>query len=94
MATHASAEKAARQAIKHAQRNNVARSQYKTAVKKIKVAMTAKYESKDAATKALAPLISQAQRVLMRAASKNVIKSRTASRQISRLNLAVQRVIG
>jgi small subunit ribosomal protein S20 len=92
MATHASAEKASRQAVKRAARNQMTKSKFKSAVKKLRTAMATKYESKAAAQKQLAPLMDEVQRVLMRSASKNIIKKKTASRQISRLNMAINRV--
>jgi small subunit ribosomal protein S20 len=92
MATHASAEKAARQAVRHHDRNNTTTSQFKTSIKKLRTAMVAKYESKAAAKTALLPLLNKTQQLLMRAASKNVIKKNTASRQVSRLSAAVHRV--
>jgi small subunit ribosomal protein S20 len=92
MATHASAEKAARQAIRHRERNINTTSQFKTAVKKLRVAMAAKYESKAAAKTTLQPMLNKTQQLLMRAASKKVIKRNTASRQVSRLSAAVNRV--
>ena len=91
MATHASAEKAARQSVKRAARNQQVRSQFKTAVKKFRAAVAAKYDSKDAAKKVLAPLLDSVQRVLTKAASKNVIRRETASRQVSRLSTAMHK---
>lgn len=92
MATHASAEKAARQALKRNAENRSTQSQYRNAIKTLRTAMKAKYDTKDAAKKALAPLLNRAQAVLMRAASKNVIKRGTASRQVARLSQAIDRV--
>ncbi len=89
MERHASALKAARQAIKHRERNRQMRSQFKTLVKSLRTALEEK--SKAEAKKNLPPLLNQVQRVLMKAASKNLIKKKTASRYISRLSAAVSR---
>ena len=68
MARHASALKAARQALKHREANRQTRGKVKSVVKQLRDALTQK------------------------AASKNVIKKETASRQIARLSAAVHRV--
>jgi small subunit ribosomal protein S20 len=93
MARHKSALKAARQAVKHADANTQARSRYRTVLKKVRTALTTKYANTDAAKKALEPLLNDAQKVLMKAASKGLIKRNTASRNISRLSAAVHRVL-
>lgn len=93
MATHASAEKAARQARKRTEKNRAARSEFKTATRKLREALTAKYENKDSALKKLQPLLNDAQGLLMRAASSNLIKKNTASRQVSRLSTAIHKFV-
>lgn len=91
MATHASAEKATRQALRRGARNLSVRSHCKTVVGKLRAALVAKAENKEEAKKRLDSLFNDAQRVLRKAASKKVIKIQTASRQISRLSLAIHR---
>ena len=94
MAQHKSAIKAARQSVKHNARNTAARAKYRTVIKSLRTAMVSKLGTKEEARKKINPLLSEVQKVLMKAASKNLIKKRTASRQISRLNKAVDRVLG
>ena len=94
MATHASAEKAARQATKRQNRNLQVVSRCKTSIKKLRTAIVAKYGTKDEALKALGPLLSNVQKTLMKAASKRIMKPKTASRHISRLSSAVHKVLG
>ena len=91
MATHASADKAARQAIRKGAENRSMQTKYRNAIKKIRAALILKYDSKDVAKKTLTPLLNETQALLMRAASKNVIKANTASRQVSRLSLAIHK---
>jgi small subunit ribosomal protein S20 len=90
MARHQSAIKAARQAVKRTARNQAAISRVRTTVKKLRAAVTAAASGKGD-KKALAPLLNDLQRTLMKAASKKLIKRETASRQISRLSAAVHR---
>lgn len=87
MATHASATKAAKQAVVRNQRNNQARARFRTIVKNLRTVTKSKV-GKDA-EKILQPLLNEAQKILMKAASKNLIKKKTASRYISRLSQAV-----
>ena len=89
MATHASAVKAARQAEKRNKRNSEARAQFRTIVKNLRTAMKGKLGKE--ADKTLQPLLNQAQSVLMKAASKNLIKAKTASRYVGRLSKAVHK---
>ena len=89
MARHASAVKAARQAMKRRIHNQQKISGLKTAVRKLRTAATTKYADKDAAKKVLYPMLSDTQRVLMQAVSKNLIKRGKASRTISRLSKQV-----
>jgi small subunit ribosomal protein S20 len=92
MATHASAEKAARQAEKRRERNSAARAKVRTQIKNLRAAISNKSLGKDEAKKVLVPLLNQTQSILMKAASKNLIKRGTAARYISRLSQAVARV--
>ncbi|MSP18865.1 MAG: 30S ribosomal protein S20 [Bdellovibrionales bacterium] len=89
MAKHASAVKAARQAVTRNKRNSQARGHFRTIVKNLRAAMKEKI-GKDA-EKTLQPLLNEAQKILMKAASKNLIKKKTASRYISRLSQAVHK---
>jgi small subunit ribosomal protein S20 len=86
---HASAIKAARQALKHQARNRAALSRVKTAVKNLKDALNVKGTDKSALQVKVAPLLQQAQKTIMTAAQKNILKRKTASRKISRLSKAV-----
>ena len=86
MATHKSAEKAARSSERKRARNQTVRSEVKTTMRRVREAVSAK-KGKEV----LLPLLNQAQSVLMRSASKNVIKAGTASRYISRLSTLVQK---
>jgi small subunit ribosomal protein S20 len=91
MARHASALKAARQALKHREANRQTRAKCKLIVKKLRTALTEKVTSREAAQKKLQPLLNEVQRTLKKAASKNVMKMETASRHIARLSAAVHR---
>lgn len=86
---HKSALKAARQALKRQTRNRAALSQVKTAVKNLKSALGTKASSPAEMQKTLNPLLNQAQKILMSAAQKKIIKKETASRKIARLSQAV-----
>lgn len=86
MANHASATKAARQAEKRRLRNQAGKAKLRTQVKALRTAATEK-KGKDV----LIPLLNDAQRALMKAASKNLIERGTASRQVSRLSQVVNR---
>jgi small subunit ribosomal protein S20 len=90
MATHASAVKAARQAVVRNERNTQARARFRTVVKNLRTAMKSKL-GKDA-EKTLQPLLNEVQKVLMKAASKDLIKKKTASRYVSRLSKAVHQI--
>jgi|GEM_PF-1542781 len=91
MATHASAEKAARQAAARTKRNQAVKAECKTVVKKVKSALAANPQKNEETKKNILALLNDAQRVLMKAASKNIMKSGTASRYISRLSSAIHR---
>lgn len=83
MATHKSAEKRSRQAVKHRERNNAVKSSIKTGVK----AVFESVETKDlaVATAALAKAIP----AISKAAAKGAFHKKTASRKISRLTKRV-----
>ena len=86
MERHASALKAARQAKKRNERNRAGRATFRSMIKRVRDEAAKKYASKEEAKKVLKPLLDEAQKVLMKAASKNLIKKKTASRYISRLS--------
>ena len=92
MARHASAQKAARQAIKHALRNESELSACKTAMRKVRSAATA-VKNKEEAKKTLPTLLNEAQSVLMSTAKKGIMKKDTASRYVSRLSIAVHKAL-
>ena len=93
MATHASADKAARQAEKRNAINQAGRARFRTSVKTLRTAIVTLKGKKDEAKTTLIPMLSEVQRTLMKAASKNLIKRATASRYIARLSTAVHRAI-
>ncbi|MEK6608562.1 MAG: 30S ribosomal protein S20 [Myxococcota bacterium] len=86
MATHPSAEKRNRQRIKRETRNRYHRATMRTHIKRLRAAV----EAKDALKAAEALRV--AVRALDSAAQKGVLHARTASRTISRLTLAVNRL--
>ena len=85
MATHRSAEKRARQALKRRARNRKAKSQVRTHIKSVRGAV-AIGDGEGARQK-----LRTAERALRKAASKGAIKKTTASRSVSRLARAVHR---
>lgn len=89
MARHASAVKAARQAIKHRERNRQARSKCKNVVRELKTALEAKAGTKTPVE--LKKLLNDAQKTLMTAAGKNIMSRKTASRYVARLSTRVAR---
>lgn len=88
MANHASATKAARQSLKRRARNQAGRAKVRTYIKNLRTAASEK-KGKEV----LLPLLNEAQRLLMKAASKNLIRKGTASRQVARLSQLVNRTI-
>lgn len=81
MARHASAVKAARQALKHRESNRQVRSKCKNIVKDLRTALEAKGKKED-----LKKLLNDVQKTLMTAAGKNVLSRKTVSRYVSRLS--------
>lgn len=71
---------------RNAERNKAIKSRVKTAVKGVDAAIAA--GDKDAASKALTTAISE----INRAASKGVFHKKTASRKISRITIAVNKI--
>lgn len=79
MAHHASAKKALRQNIKNKERNKSRSSDIKTSIKKVEAAIAAKDFNLAQETFKLA------QAKIMKGAKKELMKSNTASRKVSRL---------
>lgn len=71
---------------RNAERNKAIKSKVKTAIKGVDAAIAAGH--KDAASKALTTAISE----INRAASKGVFHKKTASRKISRITVAVNKI--
>ncbi|KQC86672.1 30S ribosomal protein S20 [Butyribacter intestini] len=71
---------------RNAERNKAIKSKVKTAIKSVDAAISA--GDKDAASKALTTAISE----INRAASKGVFHKKTASRKISRITVAVNKI--
>ncbi|HOX44296.1 MAG TPA: 30S ribosomal protein S20 [Myxococcota bacterium] len=85
MATHASAEKRHRQSLKRRTHNRSARAKVQTEVRKL----TEVLEGKD--TKKTEEQLRKAISSLMKAATKGVMRKRTAARKVGRLSAAVHR---
>jgi len=92
MERHANALKAARQAKRRNERNRQARAGLRTVVKKVRTTLLSKAKKEDL-KKQLPVLLNEAQRALMKAASKGLIKTGNASRQIARLSSAVHKAL-
>ena len=86
MANIKSSQKKNRQRIRHEARNQARKSEMRTAVKKVRAALGGK--NKKGAQDALGDAI----RLIDRAASRGTIKRGTASRSVSRLTVAVNRL--
>ncbi len=84
MANIQSSEKKNRQRIKHEARNASQKSAMRTAVKKLRAAITAKDPNQTEA------LLKEATKLISRLGGRGVIKPRTASREISRLTVAAR----
>jgi len=93
MERHASALKAARQAKRHETRNTSAIARMRTHIRKLRIATAQKYDKKDAAIKALTPLLNVTQSVIMTTARHGIIKRPTASRYVARLSKHVHETI-
>jgi small subunit ribosomal protein S20 len=81
-----SSEKKNRQRITHEARNRAQKSAMRTAIKNLRAAIAAKNSAE--AKKLLLPAV----RLVDRAGRRGVIKTRSASRAVSRLTLAVNRI--
>ncbi len=88
MANHKSARKRARQAVRRQERNRHDRSEMRTAVKRIRTALDA------GDSQAAAGALTDAERKLRRASNLGLIHWKTASRRISRLAKATNRLAG
>jgi small subunit ribosomal protein S20 len=86
MANHPSAEKRNRQRIKRTVRNRGVRSAVRTALKKARTALATGDQA------AAAPLVRAASIALAKAASKNVLHPRAASRTTSRIMAQLHRL--
>ena len=86
MAQHKSAEKQAKQNIKKNLGNRSYMSQVKTAVKKFLVSVQSLQEGKTSSPDEAQKFFVEAQKYLMKAATKHVIHKNNASRHISRLS--------
>lgn len=86
MATHKSAKKRARQAIKRRERNRQYMAKVRTAIKKLKLAVAA-----NEGAETLKNLMVTAQSSLSKAAKKGIIHSNNAKRHISRLALSINK---
>jgi small subunit ribosomal protein S20 len=92
MARHKSAVKAARQSEKRRVHNVTLRSRYKTVVKKLRTEISAASGGKGN-KEVLMGALNEVQSVLMKAANRNLIKVRGASRRIARLSTAVHKAL-
>lgn len=86
MANHKSAKKRARQALRRRDRNRHDRSDMRSAIKKVRLAV----ESGDA--EGASSALKLAESKLRRASSKGLVHWKTASRRISRLTKATHKV--
>lgn len=86
MERHQNAIKAARQAVKRRAANQSARGTVRTAVKNFETKLAALPKNKEEAKKLMEPLLNSLQKTLMKAGSKQLISSESASRQVSRLS--------
>jgi small subunit ribosomal protein S20 len=83
MANIKSAKKQNRQRIRHQERNSAQKGSMRTAVKKLRAAVTAK-DPKQAAA-----LLKSTTSLIAKLGRKGIIKKRTSSRSVSRLTIAV-----
>jgi len=88
MANHVSAEKRARQRVVRTDRNRALRTAVRSAVKRARTAIEAG-NAKEAAEPVKAAAIALAQAV-----SKGILRKETASRTASRIQLALNKLVG
>lgn len=86
MANHKSAKKRARQTLRRNARNRHERSRVRTAVKKLRAAID-EGDSETAANE-----LKTAESLIRRAATKGILPKQRASRTVSRLNKAANRI--
>ncbi len=94
MASHKSAIKRARAAVVKRDRNSQYLSSVKTTVKRLRFAIAGLKAGTDKDIKKVEALLSKAQEMLMKAASRGVMHKKAASRKVSRLTLATKEVTG
>lgn len=94
MERHKSALKAARQNTKRRLANQAVKSRYKTFIRAIREGLQTAGADKETAKKILTPMVNNIQSVLMKAASKNLIKKKTASRYVARISASVHKALG
>jgi small subunit ribosomal protein S20 len=89
MASHESSKKSIRKTMRQRAVNVSRVSRIRTFVKKVEKAISSRLDSA-----AVASAFSEAQKEIMKGASKNVMHKNTASRTISRLNKRVKSALG
>ena len=89
MASHDSAKKSVRKTLRQRAVNVSRMSRIKTYIKKVEEAITAKVEKSS-----IVASFSNAQKEIMKGASKNIFHKNTASRKISKLAKKVKNAIG
>jgi small subunit ribosomal protein S20 len=94
VASHKSAIKRARAAVVKRDRNSQYLSSVKTTVKRLRFAIAGLKAGTDKDIKKVEALLSKAQEMLMKAASRGVMHKKAASRKVSRLTLATKEVTG
>ena len=94
VANHKSSTKRARAAIGKRDRNSQYLAGVKTAVKRLRFAIAGLKAGTDKDVKKVEALLSKAQELLMKAASKGVVHKKAASRKVSRLTQATKAVTG
>ncbi|MCG5052404.1 MAG: 30S ribosomal protein S20 [Myxococcales bacterium] len=86
MANKKSAEKQNRQRVKRTAANNARRSAMRTAIKKVRAAISAKKADE------VPVLLQEAVQLIDRTSGRGVVKKNTASRLVSRLTVAARHV--
>lgn len=94
MANHKSATKRARSALVKRDRNTQYLASVKTTVKRLRFAIAGLKAGTDKDVKKVEALLSKAQEMLMKAASKGVMHKKSASRKVSRLTQATKAAAG
>ena len=94
MANHASADKAARQAVTRNKRNTETKKAFRLEIKKLRGMIAKKSDGKESAKTEILTQFNNVQKILKRAANKKVIKLNNAARKISRLHKEVSAQLG